>query len=102
MDMSAACLPPRQPAISEFDRKDPLFNEYMKHRTFMSNKLLEASSFQNWKYQHLTNLRNAELEKHPRCKEFRQWMYDTRGGKPGKTKMIWPENFLAWLDGARW
>lgn len=27
---------------------------------------------------------------------------DTKGGRKGKTDMVFPENFKAWLCGVRW
>ena len=48
MDISAAALPPQQPAISDAARKHPRFRQYMAYRSAMSCKLLTADSFDLW------------------------------------------------------
>lgn len=58
MDISAAALPPIQPAISSADRKHPRFREYQNYRAGMSAKLLEADAFSLW----LRNIEEREDE----------------------------------------
>lgn len=63
MEMSKACLPPRQPYISEEERKHPRFNEYMRYRNGMSMQLVQACSFKNW-------LRQTEDYERPKVAVF--------------------------------
>lgn len=100
-NMSAAALPPRQPSISEQDRKHPRFGEYQHYRASMSRLLVEASAFGDW-------ISQGEFEKlcdswvaHPRYKEFMKWMVETKAGGR-KSHGCFPDNFIAWIDGARW
>lgn len=102
MDISKAALPPRQPRIVEQDRKHPLFQKYYVYRSAMSIKLVEADSFKDWLNKRNRELAHREIAKHPRMKEFQEWMCATKGGTPGKTELRFPENFIAWLEGARW
>ena len=48
MDISRACMPPRQPSMSAADRAHPRHGEYMQYRAAMSHQLVEADSFALW------------------------------------------------------
>lgn len=106
MHMSKACLPPIQPSISEADRAHPLFGLYQQHRSFCSDNLIEASSFGDWLYQYEQDQIHKGFEAHPRFKEWQQWMWTNQGGAKGRgpkdVPNVFPHNFRAWLDGARW
>ena|ERR1017187_5913328 len=104
MDISPACSPPIQPHISESDRANPLFGEYMKHRSSVSLLLVKADSFADWlssrKFQEIGD----SATKHQRYPEFLAWMNQNQGGArkcpvPGNS---FPSNFQFWLDGGRW
>lgn len=102
MDISAAALPPIQPAISAGDRAHPLFSDYQQYRNSMNRLLVEASSFKDWLRAVNRQKSDNEIQKHPRFREWQQWMWDTQGGLAGKTTLTFPDNFSAWLEGARW
>ena len=48
MDISAAALPPRQPAASQSERSHPRYAEWRHYVSAMSMKLLEAAPFHVW------------------------------------------------------
>jgi hypothetical protein len=102
MDISAAALPPIQPAISAADRGHPLFSLYSQHRAFCSNNLIEASSFPDWLFQYERDIAAQEIAKHPRFKEWQQWMRDNQGGARACPAGTFPHNFNYWLEGGRW
>lgn len=100
--MSKACLPPIQPHISDKDRAHPLFATYMQHRIFCSNSLIQASSFQDWLFQRQRDASMKAWEQHPRFTEWQRWMWENKGGTPGRNPAAFPKNFEMWLEGARW
>lgn len=101
--MSKAALAPIQPTISDKDRAHPLFPKYAIYRAGMSNKLLEADSFQGWLFQREQQASHDAITKHSRFPEFQRWMGATKaGGRPCPGNLTFPQNFLFWLDGGRW
>lgn len=102
MDMSAAALAPRQPLISEQDRKHPFFHLYSRHRTNCSNLLIEASSFKDWLYQHEMHANDDEATKHPQYRTFMDWMRANKGGARKCPAGAFPGNFEFWCNGGRW
>lgn len=103
MDMHAAAMAPRQPHISEQDRRHSRFAEYSAYRASMSRLLVEASSFPDWLYQQERQARDNEIVTHPRYSAFLTWMRETRGGaRKCPAGNVFPANFLYWLDGGRW
>lgn len=109
MHMSNAALPPTQPAIPASAKDHQLFPLYQQHRSFCSNHLIEASSWDGWLYQHEANMRNEDAAKHPRYPAFLDWMHETKaGGRPCCPSedlprgLVFPLNFYFWLDGGRW
>lgn len=101
MDMSAAALPPRQPSIPDTARSHPDFAAYQAYRTFCNRQMIEASRWEDWLAQREFHLRCAQIEKHSRFREFQTWMCQTQAGAR-KGPGAFPDNFIAWLGGARW
>lgn len=99
-EMSPAAEPPRQPPISEADKKHPRFAEYMIYRGAMIRQLVEASSFPDWLRQ--AERDTGELMLDPRYPEFLQWMRDNKGGRRPCPVGVFPANFRYWLQGGRW
>lgn len=104
MDISPAALPPKQPAMpSEAERFHPLYQAYMQHRDFCIRKMITATSWEGFVYQHNRDRCNDEIAKHPRFAEFQQWMRANRGGaRPCPAGNAFPQNFEYWLTGGRW
>lgn len=102
MEMHAAALPPRQPLVTEQDRVDPLFPAYSRYRAAMSNLLVEASAFADWKHQRESEAIRDEAASHPRYPEFVEWMRQTQAGARPCTAGVFPDNFNFWLAGGRW
>lgn len=102
MEMSKACLPPRQPPISDQDRAHPLFPEYQRHRASMMAHLIEASSFKDWLYQRERNVAADDAANHPEFPAFQAWMRQTKGGARRCPAGAFPANFKFWLKGGRW
>lgn len=100
MDMSAAALPPRQPC--EADRAHPLFPAYMEHRKACIRLMVEADTFEGFKYQAAHQTKCETAERHSRFKEFQSWMRVNQGGARKCPAGAFPENFYFWLDGGRW
>ena len=48
MDMSAAALPPIQPALSKADKEHARIGEYQQYRSSMNRLMVEALSFPAW------------------------------------------------------
>ncbi len=48
MDISAAALPPIQPAILPAHQRHPRFSEYQRYRSSMASLLVTACSFDSW------------------------------------------------------
>ena len=101
-EISKAALPPRQPSISAQDRAHPLFSIYQRHRSAMSNLLVEASSFSDWLYQYEENLRSQVEKSDPRYPEFLAWMRTAKGGARRCPAGVFPHNFHFWAEGGRW
>jgi hypothetical protein len=103
MDMSAAALPPRQPHISDAARSHPDFSAYMAYRSSCNRLMIEASRFDDWIAQRDHQKYLDDWSKHPLYADFLAWMRETKGGAKGKKSPgAFPENFKAWLGGARW
>jgi hypothetical protein len=102
LEISKACSPPVQPAIRKADREHPWFPIYQAHRSSMAAQLVEAPSFEDWKYQRERMLREETIVRHPRFKEFQTWMMENKGGARPCPAGVFPNNFLFWLDGGRW
>jgi hypothetical protein len=100
--MSAAALPPRQPLITDEDRKDPLFPEYQRHRASMSAQLVEADGFADWKRHRQTAETSDQAAAHPSYPEFLAWMRREQGGARKCPAGDFPRNFEFWLTGGRW
>lgn len=103
MDISAAALPPRQPLIHDEDRKHPRFGEYMSYRAAMSCRLVEADSFKSWLSAIEAEAYRQTWVAHPQYADFLRWMRKNQGGmnRPGNPGQF-PDNFKAWIEGARW
>ena len=102
MDMSPACTAPRQPHVSEADRRHPLFPIYLQHRSSCSNLMIEASAFRDWLYQYQINALNDKAAKHPSYRAFMDWMIEKQGGARKCPAGTFPHNFNYWLAGGRW
>ena len=102
MEISPACLPPRQPVIREQDRSHPRFREYLSYRSSMTNQLAEASSFSDWLYQNEQEAIRANAADHPQYPAFLAWMRQTKAGARRCPKGDFPQNFKFWLSGGRW
>jgi hypothetical protein len=102
MDMSAAALPPCQPAISEADRSHPLFPAYMQHRNSCIRLMVTANTFEGFKFQARHEAKCDVAEEHPRFKEFQSWMRETKAGGRKCPAGSFPENFYFWVEGGRW
>lgn len=103
MDISAAALPPRQPAILPSDRQHPRFAAYMQMRAGFSAKLIEAPSFSDWLACEQRQARHDELAADPQFPAFQRWMRETRGGgRPCPAGNSFPANFTFWREGGRW
>lgn len=98
MNISPACLPPRQPLITEQDRAHPLFREYQAHRASMSQLLVEAPSFSNWLYQREQQTKSDTAV----APQFFAWMRQNKAGARRCPAGVFPDNFKFWLDGGRW
>ena len=102
MEMSKAAIAPRQPSVTDEQRKHPLFPAYMAYRSAMSTQLVQADRFETWLRLRERDLRDQELQQHPRFKEFHRWMRENKGGARPCPGGQWPDNFMSWLEGARW
>lgn len=102
MDMSAAALPPRQPHIPENARSHPDFMEYMSYRSGCNRLMIDASRWEDWLAQRAFRAELDDWSRHPRFKAFQAWMFENKGGDRKRNPAAFPENFKAWLDGARW
>lgn len=101
--MSSAAIAPRQPAVSQQDRGHPWFPIYQRYRSSMTVQLVEASSFEDWKYQREREIEHDEIASHARFPEFLAWMRENRGGaRKCPSGNVFPNNFLFWLEGGRW
>lgn len=103
MDMHAAALPPIQPPVRDEDRSHPLFTKWQSYRSWCSMKLVQADDFRSWLGQVRRQEEDEGWVKHYRYPEFLKWMrYNQGGAKRAGNPGQFPENFKAWLDGARW
>lgn len=109
MDISKAALPPQGPVYSEKDRKHPSFSAYMAHVTFCQQKMIDAPRFDDWVYQREQEAQRTQWTKHERYEEFREWMVANQGGarpclptEDLPKGLIFPQNFMCWLEGVRW
>ena len=102
MDISAACLPPRQPHISDQDRKHPLFPTYQRYRASMTAQLVEASGFRDWLGGYERDLEARRFQADPRFPEFMAWMQANKGGARRCPAGSFPHNFTFWCEGGRW
>lgn len=102
MDMSKAAIAPRQPIITEADRKHPLFPIYNEYRAGCSRMLVQASHFKDWLSQYERELVNAKAASDPRYSKFLDWMIDNKGGARKCPAGMFPHNFYFWLEGGRW
>ena len=101
--ISKAALPPIQPTVSERDKAHPLYPQYSAYRASMSNKLVQADSFNDWLGHRDRHASDDTHRAHAQYPEFQAWMSETKAGGrtcPGNRKF--PENFLFWLSGGRW
>lgn len=48
MNISAACLPPIQPPVSDVERQHPRYREYETYRAALSRQLVTAPLFSTW------------------------------------------------------
>ena len=102
MNMSKAAIAPKQPSISKKNREHPLFCLYEQHRSFCSNNLVEADSFEDWLYQYERNLVNEQASKHPEYPNFLNWMRENKGGARECPAGSFPHNMYFWINGGRW
>lgn len=102
MQISAACIAPHQPLVTEADRKHPLFALYSQHRSSCSNLLIEASTFRDWLSQYKNELVNANAASDPRYSRFLDWMQINQGGARKCPAGTFPHNFYYWIEGGRW
>jgi len=109
MTISAAALPPIQPALPKGIEAHPLFPLYEQHRTFCSNSLIQAQDWEGFLYQYEQNLITENAMKDPSYPEFLAWCKEARSGArpcfpsealPGGLKF--PANFRFWQYGGRW
>jgi len=102
MNMSKAAIAPRQPLITEANRKHPLFPLYQQHLTFCNVNLIEASRFGDWLYQYERNLIDAAATRHAEYPAFMAWMRENQGGARRCPAGAFPHNFEFWRNGGRW
>ena len=102
MDMSAAALPPCQPAISDADRAHPRFAEYRAYRQGCVRLMVDASPFSDWLSCREREEYGDKWAEHPRYEDFRRWMIANKGGARKCPAGCFPENFQFWLEGGRW
>lgn len=109
MDMSPAALPPIQPSWPKGQDTHPLMQSYRQHRAFCAQKMIQATSWDDFLAQHETQLKNEVAAAHPQYEEFLAWCREVKSGRrpccPNKDNpkgLCFPNNFYYWLDGGRW
>ena len=102
MDMSKAALPAKFGRASKEDEKHPLFPLYQQHRSSCTRLMVNSSDFKDWKYQYEQNLKNEEAAKHPKYKDFLDWMIANQGGARECPVGYFPHNLYYWIEGGRW
>ena len=93
---------PIQPKITEEDRADPDFPSYDAYRKSMTELLIEARSFKEWKASRSLDLDIEEYRSNPEYPLFLKWMQENQGGARPCPKGSFPNNFIFWLSGGRW
>lgn len=102
MDMSAAALPPITGRSTEADRAHPLYREWRAAEANNTRLMINGQDFKSWLYQRERQQVNDDWAKHPQFPAFVAWMRENKGGAPGRSKLIFPDNFKFWLAGGRW
>lgn len=94
MNMSAACLPPQQPSISDADRAHPLFPEYERHRAAMAAQLVRADSFTTWLLGRMALAESKRWTSHPRHPEYVRWLRENVNCTPRKHAYLTLDDWL--------
>jgi hypothetical protein len=97
MQMSSACEAPIHASLNSQDQGHPLYSEYLRYRSAMSQQLVTCNSFKNWLAQREESEIIEQALAHPRHFEYCQWLREcVNCDKPVETYV----SFWEWLNKA--
>lgn len=85
---------------SDVDMQHPLYVVYRDVTSRDMDSLIYPGSFRQWLRAQRELTKRWAMSRNPSYQEFEQWIKNTGADK--RTKMQWPDTFIAWLSGQRW